>query len=895
MSLNDQFSADFRTLNRVDGKDGHGPLKWQIRLFEQLCANDVPSVCDLPTGMGKTSIIHLWLLALRHQIYEKVSRLPTRLVYVVDRRTVVDQATDIAVRIKRNLDHLPEIGLPKPWLYVSTLRGHFADNREWTADPSRPAIIIGTVDMIGSRLLFSGYRSSYKWRPLDAGLLGQDTLLVLDEAHLSQPFEKLIRAVSDQGDFQRNQGMPMRVMSMSATTTDDNQQRFKLESADLEGDLDTNPIIQRYQAKKKLALEPPLEKNKIRDAMVKASVEFVKASSARVVVFTQKPEDAFEIDKGIRKHFPESVAVLTGTMRGLERDELLKKNDVLKRFLDGDEKPGLTSGKQPAFLVSTSAGEVGFDLNADHMVCDAAPIDSMIQRLGRVNRRGYGEANIRVFVAKVDDKAKATKSPSKKRTWESATATALICLKQLPKDGDGTLDASPRAIDQLKRGLTKVELQAASSPTPDTVRLTDVLLDVWSMTTITARMPGRPPVAPWLRGLSDEEPQTTIAWRAELDVAGFGKLDAADIEEWFDAHRVLPHETLAVPTSTAGEWILRRWKWLSVEMQTTVGERPCIVDRAGLVALSLRALVDELEHKRTDSIRSSDIILPAAFGGIQRGRGLLDENAPRLAESLDTVQNDIPETVSDVADIADEQESHHRVRSIINGDEPERPLVGAALQDARDMARFELSLPADGDGDTLIRLISRVPKRQRLEYGTNRQTLRCHVGLVEKYASNIGQRIRLSEEVFSPALRLAAEWHDKGKDRERWQKAAGRKAEDKEPLGKSGGFMGRIAGGYRHEFGSLREFADAFQGKVSEEVFNLAMHMIAAHHGRGRPHFPKGGFDPDARAKSVDIALDAGRRFAILQRHYGYWQLAWLENLLRCADAMASGDKADQV
>src|SRR5271165_1056655 len=204
MRVGDQFSSDFRALNRAGAKEGPEPLKWQTRLFQRFCANDVPKVCDLPTGMGKTSVIHLWTLALWYQIRESQPRLPIRLVYVVDRRTVVDQATEIAERIQRNL---PELGLPKEWLSVSTLRGQFADNREWAADPSRRAIIIGTVDMIGSRLLFSGYRSSYKWRPRDAGLLGQDTLLVLDEAHLSTPFEKLVRALGDEGTFQRNQGL----------------------------------------------------------------------------------------------------------------------------------------------------------------------------------------------------------------------------------------------------------------------------------------------------------------------------------------------------------------------------------------------------------------------------------------------------------------------------------------------------------------------------------------------------------------------------------------------------------------------------------------------------------------------------------------------------------------
>ena len=119
MNLNEHFSSDFQTLNKDGTRDGPEPLKWQIRLFQQFRTNDVPKVCDLPTGMGKTSVIHLWMLALWYQIRENQPRLPTRLVYVVDRRTVVDQATKIAELIQGNL---PELGLSKRWLSVSTLR-----------------------------------------------------------------------------------------------------------------------------------------------------------------------------------------------------------------------------------------------------------------------------------------------------------------------------------------------------------------------------------------------------------------------------------------------------------------------------------------------------------------------------------------------------------------------------------------------------------------------------------------------------------------------------------------------------------------------------------------------------------------------------------------------------
>ena len=44
------------------------------------------------------------------------------------------------------------------------------------------------------------------------------------------------------------------------------------------------------------------------------------------------------------------------------------------------------------YLVTTAAGEVGVDLDADHAVMDLATLDSMIQRIGRrqPRRRGRG-------------------------------------------------------------------------------------------------------------------------------------------------------------------------------------------------------------------------------------------------------------------------------------------------------------------------------------------------------------------------------------------------------------------------------------------------------------------------------------------------------------------------
>jgi CRISPR-associated endonuclease/helicase Cas3 len=102
-----------------------------------------------------------------------------------------------------------------------------------------------------------------------------------------------------------------------------------------------------------------------------------------------------------------------------------------------------------------------------------------------------------------------------------------------------------------------------------------------------------------------------------------------------------------------------------------------------------------------------------------------------------------------------------------------------------------------------------------------------------------------------------------------------------------------LAERYRHELGTIAdvaaEHAQQLQG-LEVHAQDLVLHLIAAHHGRARPHFPRGEtFDPE-REESVTaaIAAETPRRYGRLQRRYGRWGLAYLESLLRAADALAS-------
>ena len=199
------FDATFEALT------GNAPFPWQRALYERFITGEIPSSCNLPTGLGKTSVIAIWLIALATH----PDKMPRRLVYVVNRRTVVDQTTEEVEKYRGNL-RKPDCGsagglsgVPLPRIPRS--RQHPArpvrrQPRVERRSVSSPAVICGTVDMIGSRLLFSGYGVGMKGRPLHAGFLGQDVLLVHDEAHLEPAFQDLVKAI--EGEQKTVQGIP---------------------------------------------------------------------------------------------------------------------------------------------------------------------------------------------------------------------------------------------------------------------------------------------------------------------------------------------------------------------------------------------------------------------------------------------------------------------------------------------------------------------------------------------------------------------------------------------------------------------------------------------------------------------------------------------------------------
>ena len=340
------------------------------------------------------------------------------------------------------------------------------------------------------------------------------------------------------------------------------------------------------------------------------------------------------------------------------------------------------------------------------------------------------------------------------------------------------------------------------------------------------------------------------------------------------------------------------------------------MSRGQVVCRTLRQLTEEPGILYADSI----LILPATFGGLDSS-GMLDaESIPK------TRTDDDPEPCSlDVADQGGYEQTdaaRSRLRILIerfeNGSWTAKPLRGLSIPEdikleseydrstslfndmkAADLrVRLVQAIKLDDEGDAVQSLVVLAPAPAKKN--KENQLLTEHIGAVEVEAKRIADALGLAEDdPIRIALLFAAKWHDEGKKARMWQVFANNPDPDRPPLGKMAQARDpKSLKHYRHEFGSLLRIChlDRFEKidctiPVDETTRDLALHLIATHHGGGRPHFPSAVYEKVNDEERDMTHVDSIRRFARLQRKYGWWRLAWLENLLRCADQLASADE----
>ena len=539
--------------NFFRGIYGYPPFPWQQRLIDQLAAEDEwPDVLDLPTGMGKTAALDaaVFHLALRT---DKLGQAAVRISLVVDRRIVVDDAYERAQRIAKRLanpdtiadveqrnvvaevaNRLANLAERKQCpLAVQRLRGGAPLEREWVRTPTQPTILCSTVDQVGSRLLFRGYGVSGRMRPIHAGLLGRHSLILLDEAHLSQPFRDTVEAVRDFGRAD------VKMVLLTATLGAKAKRPLTLSEEDRT--LDT--LRRRLNAPKPALLSTLRPSEDAVAAFTRTAIAMMtklKSSGVRapvVAVVVNRVLMARKVHSTLQEQGSDAL-LLIGRCRPLDRDELVKKMAHLKTDLR-DQMTGV-----PLFIVATQCLEVGLDLDLDGLVTQAAPLDALRQRFGRLNRAGRSIEAQAAIIALPSDLSKRRNDPVYgDRIRQSWGVLNQIAEKSIVDFGIESLDVELRVAD--------VDVQAISAPRLEAPVAMPAYFDLWSKTSPAPT--ASPEVDLFLHGKGAASPDVSLIWRDDIE-------DISD-DGFRELMTLMPprtREALQVPIWTARELLNKK-------------------------------------------------------------------------------------------------------------------------------------------------------------------------------------------------------------------------------------------------------------------------------------------------------------------------------------------------
>jgi CRISPR-associated endonuclease/helicase Cas3 len=916
------FPAFYRAAN-----SGRSPFPWQARLAEQVTEQGWPAEIGVPTGLGKTACIDIavWALAASAAKHGHGRLLPTRIWYVVNRRLLVDAAWDRGKCLAELLDQ-PE-SLTRLWsssgpedvanlsavaeslrslaafdwkagpLTVLRLRGG-ADLATRPPDPSQPALVLATVPMFASRWLFRGYGSSRSMRPVDAALAGTDSLVLLDEAHLSGQLAALAGpkgplACCDVGSPETVLAEPRcRPLFVALTATGRSGERFDLDGADLR-----DPTVrQRLYASKLVAATAASGKDLPRRLAAHA-VELLdrRGAPSSCVVFANTPRTARAVTEYLRpllKSRPGAcLLLLTGRVREAEAQRL--REEILGPH-------GAAAGRAPGrthdlVVVATQTLEVGADVDFECLVTESAGARAIVQRLGRLNRLGAFSPGISVVCHPEGEKPSPLYGAEAEEVWRRIAEAA----------GGGEVDLAPAVVGDV-----------VGVPADEPKRVGELLpahLWEWAKTSQPAR--DEAPVELFFEGF-DEGGDVSVVWRARIPG------DDQRLVPWVRAPESIDVPIWELQEVLSGAKVERVTRLQSDRER--VEEVPIESLRAGddvILPVGI-GLYDELGWNPSSSAEVLDVS-PIASGILVLDEGLIRNlvrhPSPECLAALRRVRASTDEDPdSEPLDPADEALVQNEFLESLKQADP-HPWMPVALW------RELLSRP----GPSVVRSPSKDPYMkwargqkpgwgirsdvfEELSFGLPAGHLAEHLRRVEEVARRMAVALGLRAELVH-AVALAGRLHDLGKLDARFQRWLRPQAGEGEALAKSDTpreFIeaSRIASGWpkwgRHELLSGRIAGPWLATQELDCDRDLVLHLILSHHGGGRPLVGVVGDNSQASfsAQVGEIRLEASanlsipewdqpRRFRLLCERYGYWGLAFLEAFVRQADHAVSSVK----
>ncbi len=268
----------------------------------------------------------------------------------------------------------------------------------WLEAPERPAVLVGTQDMLLSRALMRGYASSRALWPMEFALLHQDTQWVFDEVQLmgagratSAQLEAFRRDEASRRHERNDRARPCRSLWISATL--EPEWLSTVDHPAPNSVMRVDPDAGEGVRLQKLA-RAPKHLHRAPVAPVSSSVQHEKEYVARLADHVADVHRTGHMTLVIVNQVKRAQALFSRVHSILEESEKPVPTLSLlhSRFRRADREREMAKIRDrdnhtDVIVIATQAVEAGVDISAAAMVTELAPWASMVQRFGRANRR----------------------------------------------------------------------------------------------------------------------------------------------------------------------------------------------------------------------------------------------------------------------------------------------------------------------------------------------------------------------------------------------------------------------------------------------------------------------------------------------------------------------------
>lgn len=935
----------------------HGcePYDWQLKLAELAAQGQWPGAVDLPTGCGKTACIDIAIFALACQANLQAEKrlAPRRIFFCVNRRIIVDEAFQRARRIAEALwradvdstvNDSPVARVAEalrvvagtqedstsPPLDAMELRGGIHNDSRWARSITQPSVVCTTLDQLGSRLLFRGYGTTRNSAPIQSALIAYDSLILLDEAHISEPFRQTLEQIRGfVGDAKWAEApIDMHSFVLVPMTATPNETMVKQGVVELTATDRKNRNLQP-----RLTTSKPAEL-RFCSSVLKESLaitELLKAQQPLAIgiivnrittakeIYQTLIEQAGESDE--TEPQPPDIELVIGSMRPLDRDAQVKGLDSVV----GPNRPPQTD--KTIIVVATQCLEVGADYDFDVLISECASLDALRQRMGRLNRSGRKiDAEAFILVNKNDIKPENRLNDDKPLDpiYGNSLARTWNWLQHVASDG--FVDFGTDAFNELvvahgtKVGKIPGELLAPSA-SKDAPIMLPAYLDLWCQT--APRPNPDPDVSLFIHGTNEVDLDIQVCWRSDL---------SGPMETWCDVVSLVPPtsaECISIPISRFRRWLRKSGDPLGGESDVfgnriDVEEDSIESDRRQCKGVIWRGSEDSKLLTNTRDVRPGDtVVLPTTlidsvelchFPGRtaddqisdlaeiaflrsrdrailrvhESTRGLLPEGASLDAlfrtaanseesPSINSWQRLLYEAQSEMARSSPERRSifEHLANANLRVERypDDQGVVLSAPKRLGSSANWFIRSMDEGDDEG-----SRVLSNEPITLSNHGS----HVKSVARVAMEC-----LGKSGLKEAIEIAASHHDWGKADERFQ-AMLRRTDRTDSwllaganaliLAKSDAVprtrkerqaaqeRAQLPSGFRHEMLST-QLAEHSDDVRHHEEGDLILHLIASHHGYARPLAPVVDDEEFPAVEFAGISLSHDERSNLIASH----------------------------